>query len=165
MKTVFVAILLGLSFCSGWQTAGSPAEALTPKVELLLVDETQTLQASILVQILAQTLKSTGLFQMDAKVANVRSSFDDPLGPNPTEKRYELILVVPRGLEDGTLRQLWIVTPPITPATRSQLVATIEMIKTLIAQGTQGRLEAVGIMDDIAPAWFAAIFIRHGWLK
>lgn len=151
-----------IAFLLGWGATASQAEP--QKVELLLVDETQTLQASILVQILAQALLETDLFQLEAKIVDVPSSFHDPLGLNPTEKKYELILIIPRGLEDGSLRQLWIATQPITHKTRPQLMVAIETIKSLIAQGTAGRLEALGVMDDLIPAWFAAIFARNGWL-
>ncbi len=163
MRQVFIGSVLGLLLWSGWGDVASQAEA--PKVEMLLVDETQTLQASILVQILAQALNRTGLFELEAKIVHVQSSFDDPLGPNPTDTRYELILIIPRGVEDGSLRQLWIATQPITHETRPELVAGIETIKSLIAQGTAGRLAALGVMDDLMPAWFAAIFTRNGWLK
>lgn len=162
-RTLAAGILIGLLLWSAGTVAEPQTEA--ERVALLLVDETHTLQASILVQILAQTLNRTDLFQMEAKVVQVRSSFDDPLGPNVSEKQYEMILVIPRGLEDGSLRQLWIATRPITHQTRPELMAAMETVKSLIAQGSGGLLEAVGVMDDALPAWFAAIFLWHGWLK
>ena len=162
-KRVVLVVLLGLFLWSGGGVTLS--QAAPQKVELLLVDETRTLQASILVQILAQTLNATGLFNLQAKIVNVQSSFDDPLGPNPTDKQYELILIIPRGLEDGSLQELWLVTQPITFGTRPELLTAIQTIKTLIAQGTAGRLKAIGVMDDMLPAWFGAIFTWHGWLK
>ncbi len=163
MRQTLAILLIGLLLLSGGGVAGSQAEM--EKVDLLLVDETQTLQASILVQILAQALKNTGLFQLEAKWANVQSSFDDPLGSNSTGEQYEMILIVPRGLEDGSLRQLWIATRPITHQTRWEILAGIQAIQALIEQGSQGQLQAVGVMEDLIPAWFAAIFARNGWLK
>ncbi|OGF56161.1 MAG: hypothetical protein A2Z21_10490 [Candidatus Fraserbacteria bacterium RBG_16_55_9] len=162
-KLAYSAILIGFLLLGAGGSVASQADA--PKVQLLLVDETQTLQASILVQVLAQTLIRTGLFELQAKIVNVQSSFDDPLGPNPTDKQYELILIIPRGLEDGSLREIWMVTKPITFGTRPELLTAIQTIKSLIEQGTEGRLKAIGVMDDFAPAWFAAIFAWHGWLQ
>jgi hypothetical protein len=119
----FVLILTG--------SAPLPAqEAPSPvPVDLLLVDETQTLQASLLVNVLAATLKRTGLFEIEAVFARVSSSFEDPLGVNPTERRYEMVLVIPRGIEQGTLRQIWIVTCPLTHATRPEVLQGIQTIQ------------------------------------
>jgi hypothetical protein len=98
------------------------------RVDLLLVDETQTLQASLMVQVYARALQESGLFNFDAKVVSVQSSYDDPLGVNPTEKRYELIVIVPRGIEDGSVPQIWMITKPIGPQTRPQLLAAMELM-------------------------------------
>jgi hypothetical protein len=98
------------------------------RVDLLLVDETQTLQASLMVQVYARALQESGLFNFDAKIVSVQSSYDDPLGVNPTEKRYELIVIVPRGIEDGSVPQVWMITKPIGPQTRPQLLAAMELV-------------------------------------
>lgn len=141
------------------------AQQTPSPVELLIVDETQTFQGSLLVNLLAATLKLTGLFNIDARFVTVSSSFDDPLGLNPTERRYELILIVPRGVEQGTLRQLWIASCPITHATRPEILQGIQVIQELISEGSQGRIEAVGVRDDAIPGIFATIFERNGWLR
>ncbi len=141
--------------------AAQPSE----RVDLLLVDETQTLQASLLVQIYARALQESGLFNLDAKVVSVRSSYDDPLGVNLTEKRYELIVIVPRGIEDGSVPQIWMITRPIGPQTRPQLLNALELIRQRVEQGSAGLFKALTVMDDGALGIFATVFERHGWLK
>ncbi|MFN4218703.1 MAG: hypothetical protein ACK4HB_05430 [Candidatus Bipolaricaulia bacterium] len=135
------------------------------KVDLLLVDETQTLQASLMVQIYARALQESGLFNFDAKIVQVESSYDDPLGVNSTDKRYELIAIVPRGIEDGSVLSIWLITKPIGPQTRPELLAAIELIRQRVAQGSAGLFKALTVMDDGALGIFSSVFERHGWLK
>ncbi|MCX8102826.1 MAG: hypothetical protein N3E42_00040 [Candidatus Bipolaricaulota bacterium] len=135
------------------------------KVDLLLVDETQTLQASLMVQIYARALQESGLFNFEAKIVRVASSYDDPLGVNPTDKRYELIVIVPRGIEDGSVPQIWLITKPIGPQTRPELLTAIELIRQRVAQGSGGLFKALTVLDDGALGIFSSVFERHGWLK
>jgi len=158
---VRVVLAMGLLIVFALEGAAQPSE----RVDLLLVDETQTLQASLMVQIYARALQESGLFNFDAKVVSVQSSYDDPLGVNLTEKRYELIVIVPRGIEDGSVPQIWMITKPIGPQTRPQLLNALELIRQRVEQGSGGLFKAVTVMDDGALGIFATIFERHGWLK
>ena len=135
------------------------------RVDLLLVDETQTLQASLMVQVYARALQESGLFNFDAKIVSVQSSYDDPLGVNLTEKRYELIVIVPRGIEDGSVPQVWMITRPIGPQTRPQLLVAMELVRQRVEQGSGGLFKALTVMDDGALGIFSSVFERHGWLK
>lgn len=146
----------------GTLVSSAPAQS---KVDLLLVDETQTLQASLMVQAYARALQESGLFNFDAKIVQVESSYDDPLGVNPTDKKYELIAIVPRGIEDGSVPQVWLITKPIGPQTRPELLAAIELIRQRVAQGSGGLFKALTVLDDSALGIFSSVFDRHGWLK
>jgi hypothetical protein len=128
---------MGLLIVFALAGAAQPSE----RVDLLLVDETQTLQASLMVQVYARALQESGLFNFDAKVVSVQSSYDDPLGVNPTEKRYELIVIVPRGIEDGSVPQIWMITKPIGPQTRPQLLAAMDLIRQRVEQGSGGLIQ------------------------
>jgi hypothetical protein len=135
------------------------------KIDLLLVDETQTLQASLLVQVYARALRESGIFNFEAKIARVESSYDDPLGVNPTDKKYELIVIVPRGIEDGSVPQIWMITKPIGPQTRPELLAALQLIRQRVEQASGGLFKALTVMDDAALGILATIFERNGWLK
>lgn len=137
----------------------------TERVDLLLVDETQTLQASLMVQVYARALQESGLFNFDAKVVSVPSSYDDPLGVNSTAKKYELIVIVPQGIEDGSVPQIWMITKPISSQTRPELLAAMELIRQRVEQGSAGLFKALTVMDDGALGIFSSVFERHGWLK
>lgn len=157
-KRITLVILIAL----GWSLNAIGAQS---KVDLLLVDETQTLQASLMVQIYARALQESGLFNFDAKIARVESSYDDPLGVNSTEKKYELIVIVPRGIEDGSVPQIWLITQPMGPQTRPELLAALELIRRRVEQGSAGLFRALTVLDDGALGIFASVFERHGWLK
>lgn len=135
------------------------------KVDLLLIDETQTLQASLLVQSFAKALQETGLFNFNAKIVNVQSSYDDPLGPNTTHKKYGMILIVPRGIEDGSIPQIWMITRPIHSGTRPEMTEALQTIKKIVDQGSGGQFKAVSVMEDAALGIFATTFERNGWLQ
>lgn len=136
----------------------------TERVDLLLVDETQTLQASLMVQIYARALQETGLFNFEAKIASVQSSYDDPLGVNATDKKYELILIVPWGIEDGSIPQIWMITRAVHEV-RPEVIAAVQIIRQRVSQDSGGRLKALSIMEDAALGIFASTFQSNGWLK
>lgn len=133
-------------------------------VDLLIVDETETFRGSLLVNLLAAGLKETGLFDIESVFVKVPSAFGDPLGENERGQLYEMILVIPRESELADVRQLWIVTCPLTVWTRREVWQGIETIKELVARRTQGQLEAVGVRDDALPGILATLFDRNGWL-
>lgn len=164
IRGFFVSVLLSLLL--GWSGLPFGVAASSPApVEMLLVDETQTLQASLLVNLLAATLQRTGLFEIEAQFVDVPSSFDDPLGENLTDARYELILIVPREQELEALRQLWIATCPLTHQTRPGLLQGVRTIQQLVEEGSRGQLRAVSVTDDAIPGYFATLFEKHGWLE
>lgn len=162
----YVALALIGALLMGMAVPAQPErqEAIAP-VTLLIVDETRTFQASLLVNLLAAALHKTELFDIEAKFVEVASSFDDPLGVNSTAKRYELILVVPRGIEQGLLSQIWIATCPLNHGTRPEIHQGVQTIKILVAEGSKERVRALGVNDDALPGYFARLFELHGWLR
>ena len=134
-------------------------------LELLIVDETQTFEASLFVNMAAGVLKGTGLFKVEAEFVDVDSSFDDPLGPNETDRVYDIVVVVPRALDQRALMQIWLATCPYLPGGPDALQRAVTTIQDLVAERSQGQLTALGIYDDAVPGLFATIFDRHGWLS
>lgn len=144
---------------------GMGVNAQSNRVDLLLVDETQTFQGSLMVQVYARVLQETGLFNFEAKVVTVQSSYDDPLRVNTSDKKYELILIVPKGIEDGSVNSIWMITRSITPQTRPELLSAMQLIRQRVAQDSGGLFRALGVMDDAALGIFSTVFERHGWLR
>jgi len=130
---------------------------------LLIVDETQTFGSTIRLQVLARLVNKTGWFELTAKFVRVESSFDDPLRGEEPDRRYDVILILPKGIDDGTVRQLWVVTRPWIELPES-LRAAVEQLKALADGVFQGAATAVDVTDDLIPAYFAALFLKEGWL-
>lgn len=163
-----IAILALIALLGGW-AAFSVSDSVQgqdqggPPFKLLIVDETRTFVVSMRLELLARALKRTGLFALSTRVVEVDSSFADPLQGLEPDQRYDLILIAPRGLDDRTVRQLWIVTRPFNEVSPG-LIQAVSALKRLVAQLSQGLVAAVDVTEDAIPAIFATIFIRRGWL-
>lgn len=132
-------------------------EAFAQPLEALIIDETKTLEESVCVELLARGMVASGLFALEARS-------DITLGPNPSEKRYDLIVIIPE-----KIRQVWLITSDIPVKLPELLQRALLLIKDLVAQIYSGSgctaRKAVDTDDDLAPALYATIFARNSWLK
>lgn len=161
-RAVIVLLFAAVLLTSAGPSLGSQAD--DAPLALLIVDETKTFEASLLVNTAAGALKQTGMFNVEAKFVDVDSSFDDPLGPNATDTVYDIILIVPRALEQRELMQVWVASCPYLPDGPDELEHGVATIQELVDKRSQGMLTALGVHDDAVPALFATIFANHGWL-
>lgn len=158
-----LATLLVLILPTGSPGWGLTAEEHGERFALLIVDETKTFSSSIRVQVLASLLNKSGQFELSARFVDVPSSFADPLQGLEPDRRYDLILIIPRGIDDGTVRQLWVVSRPFHEISEG-LREAIALLKQLAGRVFTGAAEAVDVTDDLIPGYFATLFIREGWL-
>lgn len=164
-KTLWVALslvlllLIGFGALGGFGQEGEQQE----RFKLLIVDETVTFNSSIRVEVFARATKRTGLFDLSARIVQVDSSFVDPLRGEEPDKRYEVILIVPRGIDEGTVKQVWVVTNPPRQIS-SQLWQAVGLLKEIADGVLQGAATAVDVTEDLIPGYFATIFGREGWL-
>lgn len=135
-------------------------------LQVLIVDETDGLVESLAVNAIAGLLKQqTQLFgTVDAVIAPVGSPFDLPFLRNPTGKRYDLVIVAPKGVLQ--LKEIWLATASY-PQRRSELMAAMEFLHTLAEQfGVQFKLQLE--LQDISQNLFVGIlsgyFVRLGVL-
>lgn len=132
-------------------------EAFAQPLETLIIDETKTLEESFCVELLARAMVASGLFALEAR-------FDIPLGPNPSGKRFDLIVIIPEKIS-----QTWLITADIPVKLPEPLQRALLLIKDIAAQIYTGsfcaKRKAVDISDDLAAALYAAILLRGGWLK
>lgn len=145
--------------------AAQSGEADANRVDLLIVDETKTFQASLVVNALAGGLKRTGQFNVQAVFPDVGSSYEDPLGRNTGEAQYEIVLVVPRVDVLFGLGQLWIATCGIPHQASSAVIDGVTTMQTMIERNGQMGIQALSVADDAMPGYFAALFVQHGWLR
>lgn len=167
-KTLLTFILMLI--LTGWaaalalgENASTHQRANAFPFTLLIVDESRTFGSSIRVEVLARAINRTGLFDLSARIVEVDSSFADPLQGLEPDRRYDAILIVPRGIDDHTVRQLWIATRPLSQVS-AELRQAVGLLKEIANKVFQDAAEAVDVTDDLIPGFFATIFIREGWL-
>ncbi len=159
-----LAVVLGLFLGAGGTSL--PTAHASPGVDVLIVIEVQSPQLVGLATLFSAALRNSGLFAtVDEKSVTVSRSGEDPLGKNTTGVQYDLIIILPIGVEQGVLTQIWLVTCPITTATPQELLAGLQFIQELVATGTQGQIQAAGVQDDLIPGLFSTLFQRNGWLR
>lgn len=131
---------------------------------LLLVDETKTFSSTMRVGALAGILRKSGMVDVSVKLVEVKSSYEDPLsGIALTEEPYDLILIIPRGIDDGSVKQIWLVSCYYE---RTALqYAAIVALSGIIDQIFQGIATATDVTEDLWPGFFAALYLKQGWLR
>ncbi len=157
-RWVFLAVVLLLA-----ASVAAAAEEVPQTVRLLLVDETKTLENSMRVQVLASLAKKTGQFALSARIADVASSFDHPLAGQRPDTAYDIVMVFPKGLDDDTVNQVWIVTRPIDRNMRSQVKTALTILHGLGQKVFPG-ISFADVTQDLIPGYFAALLIQEGWL-
>ncbi len=161
-KVAFIVIMALIVLAAS--AAAQQAPTAQGKIRLLLVDETKTFSSTMRVGALAGILKKSGTFDVAVKMVDVTSSYADPLaGESPAESPYDIILIIPRGIDDGSVDQIWLVTrgfselPP--PA-----VQGIKMLAALVDKVFAGLARATDVSQDLFPGFFSALYVKEGWL-
>lgn len=136
-------------------------------VRLLLVDETKTFLSTMRVGALAGALKKMGLFDVSVKLVDVLSSYDDPLKTEQLDSGqapFDVILVLPRGLDDGSVSQIWLATAGLESLAPT-VCAGVEAVSYIVDQVFQGLAEAIDVSEDLWPGLLAALYLHEGWLR
>ncbi len=136
-------------------------------IRVLVVDETKTFASTMRVAGLVGGLRSVGLFDVGVALADVTSSYDDPLAdrePEPGADPYDLIVVLPRGLDDGSVRQIWIVSAGLS-ALPPGAVASLSLLTGIVDQVFAGIGEATDVSEDLWPCLLWATYAMNGWIR
>jgi hypothetical protein len=148
-------------------TASAASQAAPEAVRLLVVDETKTFASTLRVTGLVKALKGVGLYEIDVEVADVVSSYDDPLdglNPDPASESYDLMLIIPRGLDDGSVATIWIVSDGLLQLA-AHVRAGVELLSALVDQVFTGIGRAVDVYEDLFPGFFWALYVNQGWMR
>ncbi len=134
------------------------------RARLLLVDETKTFASTMRVGALAGILRKTGMVDVIVRLVDVESSYGDPLaGLTAAEEPYDIILIIPKGIDDGSVAQVWLVTRSFEQGSPEGVgLAALSGIIDLVFQGFA---TAIDVSEDLWPAAYAALYLRQGWLK
>ncbi len=160
---VVVIVMIVLSIIA-MSAAAQQGPTQHGKVKLLLVDETKTFSSTMRVGALAGFLKKSGEFDVTVKMVDVPSSYVDPLaGKPPADSPYNVILIIPKGIDDGSINQIWLITRGFNDLS-PQMMRAIKVLSTVIDKVFSGLAQATNVNQDLFPGFFSALYVKKGWL-
>lgn len=160
-KPILVLIILLLLLSCGLSAWGQSEQV--GKISLLLIDETKTFQQSMKIEVLARNIKKIEFFELSAKIADVQLSYENPLKGEKADKKYDLIVLFPKGLDDARVQEVWILSAPINHQMKPLLKEGIKTLSLMIEKIFQ--VEAVDVSESLFPALLAGIFLQNGWIS
>lgn len=158
----FLMVILVVSLV----TVANAAE-LPDKPRLMVVDQTKTLEFAMRVQGLIGALKNRPELTVKAKTAKVDFPTENPL-KGEEDLSVDVVIIVPHAIETGQVKQIWIVTRPLSSIpleARPRITQLLEQLRDGIRQAFSGKVEPVGVNDDVIPAYFATLFMKQGVLR
>jgi hypothetical protein len=167
MKKKMLVIITGmlialLPLVAMGQTTGT--SNMAGGARMLLVDETKTFASTMRVGALAGILRKTGMVDLSVELVDVESSYGNPLvGLATAEEPYDIILIIPRGIDDGSVEQIWLVTRFFEEG--SPEYVHLLALSGLIDQVFQGLATAIDVSEDLWPGGYAALYLQQGWLR
>jgi len=162
-----LALILAMAILAiGVAANGQPDPAGSP-IRLLVVDETKTFLSTMRVGGLVGALKAAGLFHVDVHFADVDAEWDDPLAgedPEPGLEPYDVILVIPQGIDDASVEWLWLLSdgpanlpPPIRGG--------IDLIEQMVSLVFEGNVRTLGVYDDLLIGCLYGLYVMEGWMR
>jgi len=165
-RGVVVAIaLLGFVIASVGFAANAGDSPPPPAYRVLLVDGTKTLASTMRVVGLAGGIRQSGVAELTVLFADGGGPFDDPLRERERPSvPYDLILIVPRGIDDGTASRIWILVAG-NPAASDLVSMAVGLLGQGVDLAFSGVARAVGPLDDLWAALSASLYVQQGWLR
>lgn len=166
MKQKYVAILTVLALLVGF-TAVSGAGNEAAGSKLLIVDETESMETSMRVQGFVGAIKSRSDVEVLTRMVKTDHPTANPL-KDSEDLKVDAVIIVPSTIETGKIKQVWIVTRPYSAIPLEMRAETMGMMKQLkegIEKAFSGKVNAVGVNDDVIPAYFSTLFLREGVLR
>lgn len=162
-RTTLFTFLVCLVAAASLATSSFAAAAAAYRV--LIVDGTQTLASTMRVVGLAGGIKQSGVAEVAILAVAGLGPFDVPLGgwARP-ETPYDLILLVPRGVDDGTASRVWILAAG-DPGGSALAAQALGLLAAGIDRAFAGIASAAGPLDDLWSAFAASYCVQEGWLR
>lgn len=143
---------------------GAASVAAAP-YRVLLVDGTKTLEATLRVGGLAGAMRQSGLADVSVVFTDAVSAYDDPLAdvPLPAEP-YDLVLIIPRGVGDGTTDIVWLLVGQ-SLAAQADSTTSLSLLQSGIGLAFGGAVRALTALDDLWAFLMSALYVSEGWLR
>ena len=143
------------------------SQEVPPLVRVLVVDETKTFTSTMRVAGLVGALRSVGTFDVKIALADVTSNYDDPLAGrvrDEDEEPYDLIAILPRGLDDGSIDAIWVVSAGLDSLSPT-VAAGVGMLSVLVDQVFARIAEAIDVTEDLWPCLLWSLYSMKGWMR
>ncbi len=157
--------LLMIVSVAAWAQESSPAVTGPAPLRLLLVDATKTFASTARVGALAGAVRTTGAFDLQVCFSDQQDAYDDPMPEvdSRPEGTFDLVLFIPRGLDDGSAATIWIVTTLLPGPNAGWPV--VSLLSSIVDKVFAGMAAAVDPSDDLWPALLASLYQTQGWLQ
>jgi len=159
---LILAFVLMFSF-----TISISAQEMERKPRLMIVDETETFEFAMRVQGLVGAMRNRADIEILTKTVSVDYPTENPL-KGEEDLSVDAVIVVPHSIETGHIKQIWIITRPFSSLPvemRAQAEKMMEGLKDGIRRAFSGKVEPVGVNDDLIPVLFSALFMKEGILR
>lgn len=166
MKTRFGVFFLIGAMVLGWGSLAVGQE-LPPTVRVLLIDETKTFTSTMKVAGTIGALRQMGLFDLSVRLADVETDYSDPLAgilPEKDQEPFDLILILPRGLDTRTDVSIWLVSNALNTLSPFTLGA-VDLISTVVDQVFASSGQTMNVSEDLWPGLLQASYVLKGWME
>jgi hypothetical protein len=165
-RSILVALFVGLVVVGSLAAAAADGDAPSgPLYRVLVIDGTKTLMSTMRVVGLAGGIRQSGVADVTMILADDLGPFDDPLRDRPRpDVPFDLILIVPRGIDDGAASRIWILVAG-NPRENPLAAQAIGLLRAGIDRAFAGAASAVGPLDDLWAALTASFYVLEGWLQ
>lgn len=166
MKTRIGMLCLVAGMLLGWGLM-TFAQEVPPTIQVLLIDETKTFTSTMKVAGTIGALRQMGLFEVSVKLAEPENDYSDPLAglsPESDEGPFDLILILPRGLDTRTDVAIWLVSDvfqSLSPFVRG----AVDLITTVVDQVFAGSGQTIDVSEDLWPNFMWATYATKGWTR
>lgn len=143
------------------------AQEAPSAIRVLLIDETKTFTSTMKVAATIGALRQTGMMDVSVRLSDETNDYADPLGEtarDTEEEAFDLMLILPRGLDTRTDVRIWLVSDGldlVTPDVR----AAVEIVSSILDQVFEGSGHVVDVSEDLWPGFLSATYRLKGWLR
>lgn len=165
MKFICMTILLAACFPGAAHESAFGTSEPMP-MALLLIDGTKTFSSTVQVGALAGAVRGIDGFDLSVCFADGGGLYEDPMAAATETPSgiYDLVVILPRGLDDGTANTVWVVTE-VLPWTSPERWSLVSLLSDLINRVFAGSATAVDPTEDLWPSLLASVYRNQGWLR
>ena len=133
-------------------------------IRILVADETKTFASTMRVAGLVGALRKVPIFQVGVVLSDA-TDWEDPLAGQVNEDApYDLVILLPRGLDSGSAYAIWVVSGGIGTL-GNDVAAAIGIVTEIAGQVFSGAAPVKGVNDDLFPAVLWGLYVTKGWMR